>query len=200
MSISNKPLIIGLAGTLNAGKDILANALADQEGFLHISTSDMARQLKKEAFGDAPEALLVRGDPYITSLRQENPGFLVDAAYEIWMKKKDICPAGCVASGIRAIGEAQRVKQLGGIIVFVDATPEVRHRRAQLRARDKNDQVSLAEFIASENAEMSDDRTDVAAQNLTAVREMADIVIDNSATSIEEFVANAQQTLHHYIQ
>lgn len=200
MSISNKPVFIGLAGTLNAGKDSLGEMLAERHSFLHVSTSDMIRQLKKDAFGDTPEALLVRNDPFINELRQKNPGFLIDAINEQWNSQRLSYPGGFVASGIRAISEAERVKALGGVIVFVDADMKVRYERSLRRARDSGDQKSFEDFLASEKAEMPSDTRNKFIQNIPAMRAMADIVIDNSAQDIEKFKDLADSTLKKFFQ
>jgi dephospho-CoA kinase len=199
MSISNKPLIIGLAGTLNAGKDILGDALAERDEFLHLSGSDIARQIKKEAFGDTPEALLVRADPYINHLRQKNPGMLIEAAHNTWLARHEEYPHGLVVSGVRAIGEVEYIKNLGGVVVFVDASPRVRYQRSQTRLRDANDRLSFEEFIESEKAEMPTQNSDKTIQDLVSVSNMADIIIDNTDDNIDQFIAKARKSLQKFL-
>lgn len=194
-------MIIGLAGTLNAGKDSLANMLAERHGFLHMSTSDMLRELKRRKFGDSPEALLRRNDPYANKLRNEKgPGFLVDAINEEWLANQRKYPGGFVASAIRAIGEAEKIHELGGIVIFVDANPKIRYARSQARQRDANEVgKSFDEFMATERSEIDVDPTDKAVQNLTAMKEMADIVITNNGDNIEEFKNKAEKILAKYL-
>lgn len=187
--LTNKPLVIGLAGTLNAGKDSLGEVLSDDYGFLHRSTSDMIREMKRREFGDTPQALLLRNDPYINKLRSERgPGFLVQAVYDDWQKEQEKYPGGCVASAIRAIGEAEKIRELGGIIIFVDADPQVRYERSQRRQRDANETgKTFDEFIATERSEIDVDPNDKSVQNLTAMKEMANIVIENNGDDIKAF-------------
>lgn len=200
--LTDKPLFIGLAGTLNAGKDSLGAILQSDYGFLHISTSDMIRLMKKREFGDTPEALLLRNDPYINKLRFERgPGFLVEAVHDDWQRSKDKYPGGFVASAIRAIGEAEKIKELGGIIIFVDADPKVRYARSQARMRDANEVgKSFEEFMETERSEIDVDPNDKSVQNLTAMKEMADLVIDNNHDSIEEFQEAAVNKLKEYCE
>lgn len=195
--LSEKPLIIGLAGTLNAGKDSLGAVLSDEYGFLHMSTSDMIREMKKREFGDSPQALLLRNDSYINKLRAERgPGFLVQEVYNNWQKSSDRYPGGCVASAIRAIGEAEKIHELGGIVIFVDADPQIRYQRSQRRQRDANETgKSFEEFMATERSEIDVDPNDKSVQNLTAMKQMADIVIENNGDNIEEFQAVAVEEL-----
>jgi dephospho-CoA kinase len=197
----NFPICIGLAGTLNAGKDSLGDKLGSEYGFLHMSTSDMIRLMKKETFGDTPAALLVRNDPYINNLRTERgPGFLVQAVHDKWLKESDKYSGGYVASAIRAVGEAEKVHELEGIIIFVDADPRVRYERSQSRGRDANETgKSFEEFMATERLEIDVDQTDKSVQNLTAMKEMADIIIVNDYESIEVFQNNAINLLKEFL-
>lgn len=197
-----KPLFIGLAGTLNAGKDSFAQALEADYGFMHVSTGDMIREMKRREFGpDSPQALLVRNDPFINRLRNENgPGFLIDAIYSDWEKSKSIYLSGFVASGIRAIGEAEAIHKIGGIIVFVDADPHVRYTRSQLRARDSNEKGrSYKDFIESERREIDVDPDDKSVQNLGAMRAMADLIITNNGHDIESFKLESIRSLKQFL-
>jgi len=195
--LTDKLLIIGLAGTLNAGKDSLGDVLASEYGFLHMSTSDMIRLMKKREFGDTPEALLLRNDPFINKIRSERgPGFLVQAVHDDWVAAKKKYPGGYVASAIRAIGEAEKIHELGGIIIFVDADPQIRYQRSQTRGRDANEKGrTFEEFMATEQSEIDVDPNDKSVQNLTAMKDMADIVIENNHDSVEEFQKAAIEQL-----
>jgi dephospho-CoA kinase len=195
--LSVKPVFFGLAGTLNAGKDSLGEVLATAYGFLHVSTSDMIRLMKREAFGDTKEALLLRNDPYINKLRAERgPGFLVQAVHDKWSEEQSKYPGGYVASAIRAVGEAEKVHELGGLIIFVDADAKVRYERSQARGRDANEKgKSFEEFMATEQSEIDVDQNDKSVQNLKAMKDMADIVIENEYDSIAEFQEKAVEQL-----
>ena len=50
--------IIGLAGTFSSGKDSLAKVLSSQFGFVHISTSDIVRELSQEKYGSVDRPYL----------------------------------------------------------------------------------------------------------------------------------------------
>ncbi len=199
--LSVKPVFIGLAGTLNAGKDSLGEILATDHKFLHISTSDMIRLMKKQEFGDTPQALLTRNDPFINTLRaQRGPGFLVQAVHDEWLAKSSDYPAGYVASAIRAVGEAEKVEELGGIIIFVDADPRVRYERSLARGRDANEKgKSFEEFMATERSEVDVNPDDKSGPNLGAMKKMADLVIENDQNNIEEFQRVAVKKLIEFL-
>ena len=199
--LNKTPVLVGLAGTLNAGKDSLGEILESDYGFLHMSTSDMIRLMKKREFGDTPQALLLRNDPYINKLRDERgPGFLVQAVNDDWQADREKYPGGYVASAIRAIGEAEKIHELGGIIIFVDADSKIRYKRSQARGRDANEKGrTFEEFMATERSEIDVDPNDKSVQNLTAMKEMADLVITNEYDSIEEFQKAAVDQLNIFI-
>lgn len=185
-------MIIGLAGTLSSGKDTLAHYLENEFGFMHVSTGDLLREMKQEKFGDS---LLHRGDDFANKLRNEQgPGVLVKLAYQRYLANKKDYPGGLVVSGIRSIGEAEYIKQLGGTIFFVDADIQVRFKRAESRARDKNDALSFDAFVEQEKIEKPSDPNDVFIQNLVAMREMADVILDNSG-ELEVFIEQAEKVL-----
>lgn len=199
MTISNKtePRIIGLTGTLASGKDTVAELLARKHGFLDVSTSDILRAKKKQVFGDGPQALLIRNDPFAFDLRvSKGAGVLVELAYEDYRKQKDRYPGGLVVSGIRSIGEAEKIKELGGTLVFVDADIRTRYERAVLRNRDTVDSsVSFADFAAMEASESPENSTDKAVINLLAIRDMADIHLENNGNGIEAFGQYVEEQL-----
>ena len=189
--------IFGLAGTLASGKDTVANLLAEKHGFLHVSTSDMLRAEKKRVFGDSPEALLQRNDPYANKLREtKGPGVLVLLAKEEYERNKSKYPGGLVASGIRSIGEAEEIKKMGGKIIFVDADSKVRYGRISGRNRDSNDSsVSYDEFMAMERSESEVDPDDKTIQNIPAMKDRADIFLENNGNDIEAFKNEAEKAL-----
>lgn len=203
MTISSKPLFIGLAGTLNAGKDSLGEGLAERHGFLHVSTGDMIREMKRKAYGaDSPKALLLRHDPFINKLRREQaPSILMDEIYAKWQSQQEVYPGGFVGSGMRAIGEAEMIQRIGGINVFVDADPKVRYQRSQARVRDANEAgKTFEEFIANERTEIDVDLTDKTIQNLPAMRQMADLVIYNDGNNIERFKDESIEEIKHFLE
>jgi dephospho-CoA kinase len=188
--------ILGIAGSLNSGKDTVAQVL-EEHGFFHMSTSDMLRAKKKQAFGDSPEALLKRNDPFAIQLRADKgAGVLVELIDEQYKKVADTYPAGFVASGLRSIGEAEKIKQLGGSLVFVDADIGVRYERSLTRARDAVEHgITLEDFVNMEKSESPDDDFDKTLQNLPALKKMADVHIRNNGNDLKVFKIEVERTL-----
>lgn len=198
MTTSSKPRIIGVAGTLGSGKDTVGEVLAEEYGFSHASTSDMLRAAKKKKYGDSPKALLLRADPFANELRAtRGPGVLVELAYEEYMENIDKYPGGMVATAIRSIGEAEKIKELGGTMVFVDAGPKIRYERTFARKRDTNDHsASYEDFLAMEKSESDVPAGDKTVQNLPAMKELADIQLENNGNDIEAFKEAAKKSLN----
>lgn len=185
--------IFGISGTLASGKDTIAQMLEEHYGFMHISTSDMLRAEKKRTFGDSPKALLLRNDPFANNLRAtRGAGVLVEIAKEEYDRNSSKFPKGLVISGIRSIGEAEKVKELGGEIIFVDADSRTRYGRIASRARDINDHsVTYDEFMAMEKSESPDGNSDKTVQNLPELKKVADIQLLNNGHDIEAFKSEA---------
>ncbi len=198
---AKKGVIIGLAGTLGAGKDTVGHLLANMHGFLHVSTSDMLRAAKKKSFGDTPEALLLRNDPFANELRAtKGPGVLVELAIEEYISRQDDFSGGLVASGIRSIGEVESIHEAKGVMVFVDADPKVRFQRTSSRKRDANEhKITFQEFLDAEQTERPSSNEDKTVQNLNAMKDMADIVIENNGNDIASFEKEVETILSEYL-
>ena len=174
--ISSKLPIIGLTGTFAGGKDTLAKYLCDEFGYHHASTSDIVRKFAKEKYGSIERPIL---NKTATELRHNRgAGVLAELALE---EKKPL-----IVSGIRSLGEAKAVKAAGGIIVFVDASLEVRYARMRARQRDSESKVTLQDFKAREEKEWHTGDSD-ADYNIPGIKKMADALIENT-DSIEDFL------------
>jgi dephospho-CoA kinase len=188
-----KPIVVGVAGTLSSGKDTISKFLEANKGFLHVSTSDMLRAEKRRIYGDTEEAILLRSDPFANNLRKERgAGILVELAYSDFLTRSY---PGLVVSGIRSIGEVEKLQEIGGKFIFVDADPKKRYERAQSRARDIQDKMSFDDFMAQEASESDNiDQSDKTVQNLPAMKDMADVVLYNNE-DLDAFLAAADKVI-----
>ncbi len=163
--------LLGLVGQLAGGKDTIADYLEEKYGFTHISTGDLLREILTQQLGREPD----RDD-----LRTGAKKLRTDQGGDVLVRRALIDPPPrLVLSGIRAINEARRVKEVGGVLIACTAPIEIRYRRAQQRNR-LGDQVTLEQFQEQERKESED--TDPNAQNLPAVTKMADYRLDNSGS------------------
>ena len=183
-------MIIGISGTFGSGKDSLANYLVDKYQMMHVSTGDIVREYAIKKYGSIERPILKE---LANELRQSfGPAAMVDKSFEKY-KNSSKKYNGLLISGVRTIGEANKIHQLGGIMVFVDAPIDVRYKRIIQRKRDEEANVSFEEYKKREEAELSGgNRDDV--QNLNAVRDICDLLLINNKTK-EDFYETAEKGL-----
>lgn len=189
--------IIGLSGTNGAGKDVVGHTLALNHNYLFVSVSDLLREeAKKRGLAPNRENLRTISAEW---RRGQGLGVLVDRAYDLYQELSDKYD-GLIMASLRNGYEADRVHELGGTMVWVDAPVEVRYARIQLnlekRGRLEEDGKSFEQFQAEEAIEMTPpEGSDEAVLNMGAVRERCDIIMDNGADEIELFQREACQAL-----
>lgn len=182
-------MIIGITGPLGAGKDTAAEYLAEKLGGVHVSGGDVLRQMiiglglepKKSALGDFGTFLRTHyGNDAITGMIERS----AEGA------------AHLIASGFRSPAEAESWKARNATILYIDAPDTLRHTRVgeRSRAHDTFTQDDLKKLDQQEFASKA-----AMAENLTAVRDMADATLVNDGTleelyvKLDEFIANRQQ-------
>ncbi|HVS79189.1 MAG TPA: AAA family ATPase [Candidatus Saccharimonadales bacterium] len=185
--------IIGVGGTNGSGKDTLGEILAEDCGYLFVSVSNFLREeAKRRGLPIEREVLRTISAEW---RRQYGLGVLVDKAVEQF-KKSDGKYKGLVAIPMRNPGEAQRIKDLGGTLVWVDAEPKLRYQRIYSRQRSAEDQKTFEQFLAEEQAEMSHQGGDQATLNMAGVKAIADIFVTNNTDNLEDFKRTVKKSLN----
>ncbi len=183
MNTSSKPHIIGLSGTFASGKDTLAKRLVADFGYVHVSTSNIVREIAMKERGSVERTVLFE---VATQHRHEDgAGYFAGKALEQ--------PGDLIVSGLRSLGEVAAVREAGGVIVFVDAPVEVRYERMKARGRDREIQLTLEEFAANEQKEWYGGPGE-ADFNLRDIKAGADVVIENEL-ELDAFVETAYRLL-----
>lgn len=169
--------IIGLAGTFASGKDTGAEYLEHEYGYLHVSTGDIVREEAKNRSSTTHRDNLfdVANDLRTT----KGADVLVKQALDLHKASNE---RGIVISGIRNPKEVEALKNAGGVFIFIDAPINMRYERAKQRGR-LEDNTTLEGFIAQEERELNNH--DPAAQNISEVKKLADVVITNDGTLSE---------------
>ncbi len=184
------PRIIGIAGTNGSGKDSLGEILARYHDWLFVSVTDILRHgLIERGLAIERENLRNLSAQW---RRQSGLGVLVDKAVEIYRKNPDNYKGLAIVS-VRNPGEANRVHDLGGKVVWVDADPKVRYKRIVSRQRGDEDRKTYEQFLAEEQAEMKHSG-DEATLSLAGVKAKADIFLENDGT-LEEFRSAIQKAI-----
>ena len=193
---TSKLKVIGIAGTNGSGKDTLGHTLAKNHGYLFISVTELLREeCKKRGIEVTRENLRTVSAEW---RRQYGLGVLVDKAMAEFEKVKSKYSGLAIAS-LRNPGEADSVHSLGGTVIWVDADPKIRFKRikkssAERSHRSGEDEKTYEEFLTEEKAEMYSSG-DSATLNMSAVKDKADVYLDNSFDNAADFEAHIEQSL-----
>lgn len=168
-------VIIGITGTIGAGKGTIVEYLVNKKGFIHFSARELIVEeiLKRGLENNRDNMVIVAND-----LREKNgPSYVADELYKRALK----IGKNCIIESLRAIGEIESLRKNNNFILLaVDADPKIRYERVLKRNLSNTDKISFEKFLADEAKEM--ESTDSNKQNLKKCIDMADFVIDNNGT------------------
>ena len=170
-------IIIGITGTLGAGKGTIVEYLVNNKGFKHYSVRQfLIEEIKKQG-------LQVNRDT-MTEVANElrakySPSYIIEQLY----KTAESNSGNAIIESIRTPGEVEFLKRQGNFyLIAVDADPQIRYDRITLRASE-TDHISFETFIANEKREFT--TSDPNKQNLSLCIQLADIVIQNNGNIVE---------------
>jgi dephospho-CoA kinase len=178
-------MIIGITGTLGAGKGTVVEYLVSKKGFKHYSAS-----------GFITEEILRRGLPVnrdtmretADNLRQlHGPDYIMT---ELLARAKE-AGGDAIIESVRAVGEAQYLKSHGAVLWAVDADVRVRYERIVKRKSEK-DAVTFEHFVEQEKKES--DNEEPYKMNLPKCIALADKVFYNEGAP-EELFAQVEAAL-----
>ena len=180
-------MIIGITGTLGAGKGTIVAYLVKQHNFRHFSVrAYIVEEIERRGMPVNRDTMTLIGN----ELRAGNsPSYIADQLY----KQAQTAGDNAIIESLRTPGEVQSLRQHEEFYLFaVDADREVRYNRIHAR-KSATDNVSFEKFKADEEREMH--TTDPNKQNLSACLAMADYTFNND-TSIEELHNHIKEALH----
>jgi dCMP deaminase len=177
-------MIIGVAGTYGAGKGEVV-AFLKTRSFYAYSLSDVIRE--ELVAHDLPETRARMIETGNALRAAEGPGALA-----LRLLAKLLPDQNYVIDSIRHPAEVEVLRSRGGHfrMIWVDAPESVRLERMRARARP-GDPATLEDLHRLEGLELGSD--DPSAQQLLAVRDLADFQIENTAelASLHEAVQRA---------
>jgi dephospho-CoA kinase len=167
-------IIIGITGTLGAGKGTIVDFLSKEKGFLHFSVREFITTeiIRRGMPVNRDSMVFVAND-----LRKNNsPSYIIDCLYE----KARTAGKDSIIESIRTSGEVQSLRKKGSFyLLAIDADPAIRYERIKLR-QSETDQISYKTFLENEQREMGS--ADPNAQNIGKCMNMADYSLWNNGT------------------
>jgi dephospho-CoA kinase len=179
-------IIIGITGTLGAGKGTVVEYLIKENGFNHYSVRQfLLKEIRRRNLPENRDSMVVVANEF---RRLNSPSFITDQLYLQAMQTGK----NAVIESIRTPGEIESLRQKGNFYLFaVDADPKTRFERIRKR-NSETDQIDFDTFIQNEQREMTSG--DPNSQNLQKCREMADFVFWNDV-SVNEFFEKVEEVL-----
>ena len=164
-------MIIGITGTLGAGKGTVVKYLVERQGFTHLSARDFFQELMEKEGVPIDRDHMVA---FANNLRaQHGPGYVFDELFKRAQEKG----GDVVIESLRTVGEATALKsQDDAYLLAVDADQDLRFNRIHGRG-SQLDQVNFDKFVEQEKTEMNG--IEPYQQNIAAVMKMADYTIYN---------------------
>ena len=183
-------MIIGITGTNGAGKGVVVDYLVDKKGFTHFSNSGfLTEELTRRGLELIRPNLRLVGNEF---REKYGSGYLAETALAT---AKANSVTHLVVEAIRSSGEADKIKEAGGVLVVVDADRPLRYKRIYAR-RSGKDLIDFDTFVEQEErewygAEGSHD------MNVRVVMDRADYTILNNG-SLQELYTQIDAMLKEF--
>ena len=164
-------IIIGITGTLGAGKGTIVDYIIKTKDFAYYSVrSYLIEQLKIRGIEVNRDTMTMLANELRAN---HHPAYVVEQLYNIAKQNK----CNCIIESIRTPGEIEMLKRNSDFYLFaVDANPEIRYERIVIR-NSETDKIDYQTFLNNEQREMT--TNDPNKQNLSKCIELADFVFTN---------------------
>lgn len=179
-------IIIGITGTIGAGKGTVVQYLTGNRGFDHYSVREfLLEEIRRRAMPENRDSMV----EVANGLRRiHGPSYVTDQLY-LRAEKRG---RNCVIESIRTPGEIESLRRKGRFILLaVDAEPETRYRRIFARGSE-TDHISFDTFEENEAREMSS--PDPSSQNLRMCIRQADYLLMNNG-SVEDLYRQVENVM-----
>lgn len=177
-------MILGITGSFGAGKGTVVEYLMEK-GFRHYSASGfITEEIVKRGLPINRDSMIVVAN----DLRKEHgPSYIIDSLYE----RAQAGTGDAIIESLRAVAEVRRIKELGGIVLGVDANPAIRYERAFARGSEK-DNVPFEKWLEQEKTESNTE--DPTKQNIFGALRESDALVENNGAR-EELFKQVDETL-----
>jgi dephospho-CoA kinase len=180
-------MIIGITGTIGAGKGTIVEYLKEKKGFNHFSAREfIANEVKRRGLPVNRDTLTTVANDL---RKQHSPKYVIEQLYNQAKKRG----GNAVIESVRTPGEVEFLRKQPGFFLFaVDADPELRFKRIKQRASE-TDNIDFDTFLNNEKREMSSN--DANKQNLGKCIKLADYVFLNNG-SVKELYDKVETVLN----
>lgn len=169
-------MILGITGTIGAGKGTVVEYLVQEKGFAHFSVRVFLLE-EIAARGLTPDRNAFR--TVGNDLRaMYGPSYIIETLYA--RAKAHGGPS--LIESVRAIGEAEFLRNNGAKLLAVDADQMTRYSRIAARGLS-TDHIDFETFFSQEAKELSS--TEANGMNVLAVMQQADYQLMNNGTLLE---------------
>ena len=167
-------VIIGITGTIGAGKGTVVEYLVQKKNFVHYSVREfLTEEINKRNLPLNRDSMVLVAN----ELRDKNsPSYIIDCLYE---RAREV-GKNAVIESIRNVGEITSLRQKGNFcLLAVDAVPKMRYRRI-LRRNSETDEISFEKFMEDDQREMS--AADPTKQDIGRCINMANYILHNHSS------------------
>jgi dephospho-CoA kinase len=169
-------IIIGITGTLGAGKGTIVDYLVKNKGFVHFSAREdvINKEIEKRGLPITRDNMVLIAN----DLRKNyGPSYVAEELFKMAQNSDK----NCVLESLRTAGEIESLRSKGKFYLFaINAERKTRYERVQERKNAQSDNVSFEKFTEQEETEMESD--DPNKQNLSKCISMADYIFENNGT------------------